>query len=199
SGMRSDAFVSLADLFPTFLAAAGAASPPVDGRSLLPILDGRKRPGWDHMFLERERHANVRRGNLSYPVRGIRTREWLYLRNLEPDRWPAGDPEMVWSVGPYGDVDNSPTKALLLDPARPAAWQRHADLVFGKRPAEELYDVREDPGQVRNLASDPKRRAVREELSRRVDEWMRATGDPRASGPTSSWDAAPYSGPRKKG
>jgi hypothetical protein len=150
------------------------------------------------MFLERERHANVRRGNFSYPVRGIRTREWLYLRNLAPDRWPAGDPEHIWSVGPYGDVDGSQCKDVLLDPKRPPAWQKHFDLVFGKRPAEELYDLRSDPDQVRNLAAEPKHRAVREGLARRVDEWMKATADPRAAGWTDFWDKAPYSGPRKK-
>ena len=66
------------------------------------------------MFLERERHAYVREGNLSYPSRAIRTQSYLYIRNLRPDRWPAGDPALVHSVGPYGDVDGSPTKDLML-------------------------------------------------------------------------------------
>jgi arylsulfatase A-like enzyme len=201
-GQTSGAFVSLADLFPTFLEAAGVAAQPVDGRSLLPILEGQERLAWDHMFLERERHANVRRGNLSYPVRGVRTRDFLYLRNLAPDRWPAGDPELVWAVGPYGDVDTAPTKSLLLDEKRPAAWSRYFDLCFGKRPAEELYDVRKDPDQTHNLAGRPEYRSVQQQLSRRVDEWMRSTGDPRAAGWTDFWDKAPYSGPparKKKG
>jgi len=74
----------------------------------------------------------------------------------------------------------------------------HKLLWFADGPSE-LYDVREDPGQVRNLAADPKHRAAREELSRRVSEWMRATGDPRAAGWTDFWDAAPYSGPKARG
>ena len=33
----------------------------------------------------------------------------------EPDRWPAGDPELYVAVGPFGDIDGSPSKALLLE------------------------------------------------------------------------------------
>ena len=38
------------------------------------------------IFIERERHANVRHDNQSYPIRAIRTRDFLYIRNLRPDR-----------------------------------------------------------------------------------------------------------------
>lgn len=48
---------------------------------------------------ERERHANVRRGDLSYPVRAIRMNDYLYIRNFRADRWPAGDPQQS-SVSP---------------------------------------------------------------------------------------------------
>jgi N-sulfoglucosamine sulfohydrolase len=198
AGLVTDAFVSLADLFPTFLEAAGLPVPKVDGRSLAPLLAGKPQPAWDHMFLERERHANVRRGNLSYPVRGIRTRDYLYLRNLAPDRHPAGDPELYWAVGPYGDVDGTQTKSLITAADRPAAWQKFFDLSFGKRPAEELYDLRADPGQIHNVAGMPQHRALQQKLSQRVTEWMRATGDPRAKGWTDFWDKAPYSGYKVK-
>jgi arylsulfatase A-like enzyme len=148
--------------------------------------------GRDAMFVERERHANVRRGDLAYPVRGVRTRDWLYLRNIEPDRWPAGDPELYWAVGPYGDIDDSQSKRLLMA-SRP---QPYFDLCMGKRPAEELYDLRSDPGQVRNIAERSK--AKRAELAAMVDKWMRATEDPRANGRTDYWDKVPYYGARRE-
>ena len=147
------------------------------------------------MFLERERHANVRRGDLAYTVRGIRTREYLYLWNIEPDRWPAGDPELYWAVGPYGDVDNSHSKQLLLK-EKPAPY---FDLVFGKRPGEELYDARKDPDQTRNLAGDVAYARVRKELRARVVRWMKETGDPRTAGPTDFWDKVVYTGAKAPG
>jgi N-sulfoglucosamine sulfohydrolase len=189
AGQNRKDFVALEDLAPTFLAAAGVPRlAAMTGRNLLDT----KTPRRAEIYLERERHANVRRGDLSYPVRGVRTPEYLYLWNLEPERWPAGDPEFYWAVGEYGDVDTSLTKQHLLS-HKP---QPYFQLCFGKRPAEELYDLKQDPGQVRNVA------AARPELCRqlraRVQTWMQRTGDPRAKGPTDFWDRAPYSGPRRR-
>jgi len=189
-GTKRTDFVSIADLAPTFLEAAGVQVPSqMTARTLL------RDTGRDCMFLERERHANVRQGDLTYPIRGIRTRDWLYLWNLEPDRWPAGDPELYWAVGPYGDVDNSRSKQFLST----RKSQPFFDRVFGKRPAEELYDVRRDPDQVRNLAADPAYARTRAELRRRVEQWMRETGDPRSAGPTDFFDKVPYTGARARG
>lgn len=189
-GQTRDDFATLADLAPTFLEAAGLRIPSqMTARSLLSSF---RRPA---VFLERERHANVRHGNLSYPVRGVRTPSHLYLRNFEPSRWPAGDPEFYWAVGPYGDVDASPSKQFLLD-TKP---QPYFDLCFSKRPAEELYHLASDPDQVRNLASDPAAAQIKRDLSAMVTRWMADTADPRAKGPTTLWDNFPYSGPKFKG
>lgn len=199
-GTIIDALVSLTDLAPTFLAAAGAEPlPDMTAKSLLPLLAGEAQPDRDHVFVERERHANVRRGDLSYPIRGIRTREHLYLRNLRPDRWPAGDPEFYFAVGPYGDVDGSQSKTLLLDRASDDEFAQYFRATFGKRPAEELYDVNRDPGQMHNLAADPKHQAELLSLRERVEHWMRETGDPRAAAADNDfWDQSPYYGPRAK-
>ena len=112
AGLVADAFISLSDLAPTFLEAAGLTPPDsMSARSLLGAGGRRRREqGRDKVFVERERHANVRKGDLSYPVRAVRTDEWLYIRNFRPDRWPAGDPEMYFSVGPYGDIDGGPVE-----------------------------------------------------------------------------------------
>jgi N-sulfoglucosamine sulfohydrolase len=190
-GQRRDDFVSIGDLAPTIIDAAGLAIPPV--MTAASLFSATRR---DAMFLERERHANVRKGDLSYPVRGIRTSGYLYLRNYEPTRWPAGDPQFYWAVGPYGDIDDSPTKRLLMS-EKP---QPYFDLCMGKRPAEELYDIKSDPDQVRNVAADPKYAKIKTQLSARVEQWMKQTGDPRASNPrTDFWDRAPYSGAKFKG
>ena len=191
AGEARNDFVSIADLAPTFLDAAGIAKPVA--MTAASLFSSRRNN--DEMFLERERHANVRRGNLSYPVRGVRTRRYLYLRNLNPDRWPAGDPEFYRAVGPYGDVDNSLSKQMLLrDKPQP-----YFDLCFGKRPAEELYDCETDPDQVKNLASDPKLAKIKQELAAKVDRWMRESGDPRGKGQTNYWDDVKYTGPKFKG
>ena len=43
--------------------------------------------------------ANARADNLGYPARAIRTTTHLYIWNMKPDRWPAGDPDGYFDIG----------------------------------------------------------------------------------------------------
>jgi hypothetical protein len=43
---------------------------------------------------------------------------------------------------------------------------------------EELYDLDADPGELRNLASDPRAAAERTRLASALDDWIRRTADP---------------------
>lgn len=194
-GHKVDDFVSFTDFAPTFLEAAGLRPPAeVTGRSFLSLLQGERQPGRDKIFLERERHANVRRGDLSYPCRAVRTKEFLYIRNLRPDRWPAGDPQLYVSVGPFGDVDNSPTKDLILVNWKEDDMRRFFELAFAKRPAEELYDLTTDPGQLINVADRPQYAEAKKKLRVALDQWMAETADPRADDDDDRWDLYPYYG-----
>lgn len=195
-GKQLDAFVNFIDFGPTILEAAGQAVPDAfSGTSLFPLIRGEAaaKNARQEVFLERERHANVRKGNLSYPVRGLRTDEYLYLRNFEPDRWPAGDPTTHKSVGQYGDVDNSITKYLIMDMEGQEQAPDYFRLTFGKRPAEELYHLPEDPYQLRNLAQDPGHQAALEDMRSRLEVWMRQTSDRRLEDPNAIyWDTVLY-------
>jgi len=195
AGVVIDAFVSLTDLAPTVLESAGLK--PLDvmtGRTILPLFRGGPQPARDRVFVERERHANVRRGDLSYPVRGIRTHDYLYIRNFRPDRWPAGDPQQYVAVGPFGDIDGGPSKSLLLDRQTDPSIAPYFQLATAKRPAEELYDLKRDPHQMENVAGQPAHRAAQQRLRAELDRWMRETADPRATVDDDRWDRFPYYG-----
>jgi N-sulfoglucosamine sulfohydrolase len=195
-GQTCDDFINMMDFAPTFLEAAGVKPPAeMTGRSFLGLLTGAEQPGSRNtVFVERERHANVRQGDLGYPIRAIRTREWLYIRNLKPDRWPAGDPQRWVSVGPFGDVDNGPTKQFILDHRDDPAYAKFFELSFAKRPAEELYDVRSDPNDLHNLASDPAHRAALQQMRDQLDRWMKETADPMSAGGDDPFDHYAYYG-----
>jgi len=195
-GRTVDDFINLADLAPTFLEAAGLKPlPEMTGHSFLGLLTGREKPGQrTRTFLERERHANVRKGNLSYPARAIRTKEFLYIRNFRPERWPAGDPEMYFAVGPYGDCDGSPTKDFILAHRADARFAKYYDLCFAKRPGEELYDLARDPHQLINAAGKPEYAGTKTKLRAELDHWMKETADPRATSDDDRWDRYPYFG-----
>lgn len=188
-----DALVSQTDLAPTFLEAAGLKVPgEMTGRTLLPLLKGEADPR-PHVFFGRERHANVRQGDVGYPCRVIRTEDYAYIRNLRPERWPCGDPEKWFSVGPFGDCDGGPTKDVVLADRACASF----GYAFAKRPEEELYDLGKDPHQLRNLAADPTYAEVKAKLRAELDAWLKATADPRALDPASDvFDTYPYHGKR---
>ena len=133
-----------------------------------------------------------------YPVRAIRTADYLYLRNFRPERWPAGTPNYLQAAIPWcwlGDCDNGPTKSYMVDHQNDDELHaRLYDLAFGLRPAEELYDCRNDPGQLVNVAADPAYAEIREALAAQLMEQLVATGDPRASGGGDEFDRVPYLG-----
>jgi arylsulfatase A-like enzyme len=163
------AFVSHRDLAPTILDAAALRPPPdQDGHSLLFLAAGQKAPAAESVLFEREQPADGRAGEPGYAARAIRTGKYLYIRNLRPGRWPAGDPEPHAGVGPFGDCDDGPSKQYILDHCD-GATRRFFELAFARRPAEELYDLAKDPAQLVNVAEWPDYAGVKQALRRRLD------------------------------
>src|SRR5690606_3283949 len=195
NGKKNNEMVSLIDLAPTFLSAAGIEVPKsMEGQSLLPLLEtGKSKQPRTEVFTERERHAYVRGHNLGYPMRAIRTERFLYITNLRSDRWPAGDPESLESNRFFGDIDDGGTKKLLLENRDNPAYERFRGWSLDKRPAEELYDLEKDPDQLINLAKDPGYANVRHELAARLMNWRKDTKDP-VTDTEEPFDSYPYFG-----
>ncbi len=191
-------FVSLTDVCPTFLAAAGLPVPEdVQGENLLPLLLENKSLDRDFVNSGRERHTYIAHpGHVGYPSRSLRSGEWLLIRNFHPERYPYGDPVSPYSENEaYTDVDDSPTKSEMMESREDEYMSPFYDRTFGLRPGWELYDVKRDPHQFINLAGDPNHAKVLEELKRKMKKWQKATGDRRANGrPTDYWDNFPYFG-----
>ncbi len=218
-GRVVDDFVCLPDLAPTFVEAAGLTPPEVmTGRSLVNVICSDKKglvdATRDHVIVGRERHvAAARTGELPYPQRAIRTKDWLYIRNFEPDRWPMGTgPGCGKPEGPmpsfealrektfdaFGDLDASPTKAWIATRRGEPGNEKYFDFAFGRRPAEELYDLREDPHQVTNVANNPEHARTKGELSARLMSVLKQTGDPRVIGDGKTFERPPFVVPRKR-
>lgn len=203
---RSDALVSLIDLAPTFLEAAGIPQlPQMNGRSLMPVLQNPRRKHRTHVLGCMERHMDGRAiPGQGYPMRAIRTHEMLYIRNFRPDRWPAGDPPRhptdtasleTKSFAGYADIDAGPTKADMVR-GEGADYNRLRGLAMGKRPASELYDVRTDPYELTNLIHDTRYSAVASSLDARLIADLKNTSDPRVIDGGDVFDKYPsYSDP----
>ncbi len=198
-GRVVDDLVNLVDIMPTFLAAAKLKHPgqrPMSGKSLLPILeskaDGKVQADRSVTYAGRERHSSSRWQNLSYPQRCIRSDEYLYIRNFRPERWPAGAPQKMGvgnypqdrsKVGPmhaaYHDIDGSPTLDFLIASAHHAEFGKYLGWAVDVRPAEELYQIKNDPGCLQNLADDNRHQAIKQNLSEKLEQFLHETHDPR--------------------
>ena len=218
-GRVVDDFVCLPDLAPTFMELGGVKPPDgVTARSLVPLLASNKQgqidPARTWVITGRERHvAAAREGNLPYPMRALHTADFLYVRNFAPDRWPMGAPHAAGektealaaqqlesnTYYAFPDMDASPTKSWVVLHRDDAAWKWHYSRAFDKRPAEELYDLRNDRHQTRNLAADPAYAEPKSRLAADLDAKLRAVKDPRVCADPVPFEQAPYTdAPEKK-
>lgn len=207
-------FVNLMDLAPTFLEIGGVERPEVmTGLSLVDVLKSTKEGLVDldrtWVITGRERHvAGARTGYLPYPQRALRTKDYLYIINFKPDRYPMGDPKIVtpdkapeWqdlennTFITFGELDASPTKAWLVSNRNEDRWKKFYDYAFARRPREELYILAEDPNQMNNVVENPEYESVRSQLQKQLLTELRRTQDPRVTGDGSMFDRPPFTDP----
>ncbi len=200
AGRIVDDIVRLPDLAPTFMEIGGIKPDPnLYGKSLLPMLQsgksGQVEPDRTWAITGRERHVDrAREGNLPYPMRALRTKDFLYIRNFAPDRWPMGGPGAVTETSEpsqreletntfvaFADMDGSPTKAWLVHHRHDEEGKDTYNLAFGKRPGEELYDLSKDPDMMNNVAGNANYAKVKERMSSDLMAKLKAAHDPRVS------------------
>lgn len=212
SGRTVDDVVGFVDLTATILAATETKPPtvyPPSGHSLLNTLISTNQGYVDSAanvaWAARERHSSSRYHNWTYPQRALRTKQFLYIRNFKPERWPAGDPRVLKSDGSLGptngafyDIDTAPTRDLLLQNYADPVLGKFFQLAVAKRPAEELFDIIKDPACLKNLAGDPAFAKTKDELSQQMMQYLEKTGDARVAGNGDIWETYPrFSGIRK--
>jgi uncharacterized sulfatase len=208
AGRKSAALVNLIDLTPTIYEVTGVESPsdfPVAGQSMADLLMSAQRGDAERsreaIYAGRERHSSSRFNTLGYPARCIRTHEFLYVLNLRPERWPAGGPQVLAHVanpedpspqgpgtaklgplhGGYHDIDACPTLSLLIKKRALPEIGRYLGLAVDKRPAEELFDIRVDPGCLVNLAENRAYATQKKALHDRLMQYLTETHDPRVT------------------
>ncbi|MEX2142418.1 MAG: sulfatase [Pirellulales bacterium] len=192
AGRTIDDFVDFTDIAATVLDVAGivhaeSGMMPVTGKSWRPIFESEKSgqvvAERDHVLIGKERTDVGRPHDWGYPIRGIVTREFLYLKNYEPSRWPAGNPETG-----YLDTDGSPIKSMILELGRKDRKDKFWQLNFGLRPAEELYDLTKDTDCAHNIAAKSGQAERVKELCERMEAELKGQHDPRMFGRSDVFD-----------
>lgn len=154
AGREIGELVSTIDIMPTLLEAAGLDIPArVQGASLLPTLRGAAfGPVHEAIFSEMTHHVHY------LPTRAVRTRRWKYIRNYS-------------NIAKGLDQCNHMDWAHRLCRRSDQPWKR-------PRVPEELYDLKTDPDEQRNLALDEHFAGDLSRMQTLLDDHMRRTNDP---------------------
>lgn len=209
-GRIIDQPVSFADIAPTILEITGTSSEgmlPMSGESIVDILVSEKEetiePEKKYVFAGRERHSSSRYKNWGYPQRMIRSRDYLLIWNMKPDRWPAGAPQRIeegtenelrpmfgidekgihHSEWAFTDIDAAPTKSFIIENHADPAIQPFFDLAVAKRPGFEFYHLSQDPYCLDNLSGDSAYSEIEQEMKHALMQELKQSGDPRVVGP----------------
>ncbi len=189
-------YVNFIDFAPTFLEVAGlkwadSGMKPSPGKSLTDIFNSEKsgnvNPNRDFVLIGKERHDIGRPKDGGYPIRGLVKGEMMYLQNFETDRYPGGNP-----VTGYLNCDGSPTKTEILKLRTQIPMQHYWKLAFGKRPKEELYNLKTDPECMLNLASEKKHQKIKAILKKEMTDKLTIQKDPRILGNGAIFDTYKY-------
>jgi N-sulfoglucosamine sulfohydrolase len=178
TGVANPNMVSFIDLLPTMLdwagldpatkSSTGKISPPRLGHSILPIFESdtvQDASRWqDHIFGSHTFHELQN----YWPTRFMRTHRYKYHRNVawRLDFPFAGD---LYASLSFEGIRNQEQKPVMIG-NRPLK-----NYIF--RPPEELYDLENDPHELRNLAEQPEQKDRLLEMRQKLSEWQKKTKD----------------------
>lgn len=167
---RTDALVSSIDIAPTFCELAGIAIPEsFQGVSFAPVLKNNNANTRDYIAAEHNWH------DYQAFERAVRNKNYLYIKNEFPELNASPPADAVRSLT-YQEMIGLNNAGLLN--------KNQLDCFISPRPAEELYDVVNDPDQLENLAENPDFKNDLEEMRRLLENWTNETGDKIPFNPT---------------
>jgi arylsulfatase A-like enzyme len=170
----TNSMVSLIDLLPTFIAAAGGSPPlnptgkdSIDGTSFLPVLLGQSNHHRDEIYAAHTGDGQMNRS----PMRCIRNAKFKYILNLAP--------QTPYKTHIDGGIDLD-GKAYWTSWEKAAETDAKAKAVvdhYRSRPAEELFDLQSDRDEQHNLAHDPAHAATLKDLREKLKAWRLQQGE----------------------
>ena len=156
--------VSAIDLLPTFLDIAEIEEPiGLQGRTFYPLIKGENQDLRNVIFKEYNENA----GGFRNPMRGVQTHRYLYLFNP----WSNGKRTMATAT------NGTATWKRMLELASKNEDIKKRVNVMRYRTVEELYDIKNDPNCLHNLAYSKSHKKTIKDLRDVLLEWMNKTND----------------------
>ncbi|MGS2737955.1 sulfatase family protein [Sinomicrobium sp. M5D2P17] len=166
---KTKAMVSLIDLLPTFVEIGGGKAPgQIDGKSFLPLLTGKKDTHRKVVFATHTGDGQMNRS----PSRMVRTERYKYILNLAPEvLYTTHMDKAKDHDGGREYWDSWREKSFTDAHAKSVLWRYH------HHPKEELYDIKNDPQELNNLANNSEYSEIKESLRKQVKIWRKEQGD----------------------
>lgn len=166
-GRVTDAMCEYVDVTPTLVDIAGGKIPEgLDGRSFLPVIKD-ETDSFKNEVYGIQTSRGIFFGPEYYAIRSIRNERYAYIMNLTPE-------------ATFKCMSTNPKKGWWMSWKEKAATDEFARRQverYQKRPAEELYDIVNDPFQTRNLADDPQYAGEKARMRAKLLQWMESQGD----------------------
>lgn len=164
-GSVNQALVEYVDLLPTFIEVAGGIpGKTLQGKSLLDVFAG-DQTHKQYVFGEMTTKG-INSGSKHFGIRSVRSKQFKYIWNFTPDvefQCAASVTAVFQSWQGLASTGDAHAKDLVTR--------------YQKRPGIELYDIQQDPYEMVNLAEDPQYDAVKTEMKKELDRWMRECND----------------------
>ena len=143
--------ISNIDILPTLLDFAKIKIPKIiQGKSFYPLIMNKKYNQNKHIFAEKTYH------DLFDPIRCIRDKNYKLIINFDSDK----------IIRVPGDVMMGPTYKTMLKQ------------MINVRDRYELYHIKTDKFERKNLAQNMKYKKIRQNLLKKIAKWMKSTKDP---------------------
>jgi uncharacterized sulfatase len=202
--------IGFTDIAPTILELteiSPAGMLPISGKSILNILKSKNQgvveTSKKYVFAGRERHSSSRYLNWGYPQRMIRSKDYLLVWNMKPNRWPSGDPQSIkpgttdellqmygidengkhHSDWAFTDIDAAPTKSFIIEHMNENNIKPFFDLAHAKRPEFEFFNIKDDPFCLNNISGKEEFAKTETEMKSALMEELKNSEDPRVVGP----------------
>jgi uncharacterized sulfatase len=148
---RTDALTSFADFVPTVMELAGGKAPKgVDGKSMLPVLEGKSKE--HHNYVYGVTHNQGIQNRHVFPQRSVHDGRYHYIFNFNSEE----------RIKREGENDYFLKRGAGKHPGQPE---------------EQLFDTLKDPHEMKNRAADPELAAVKKRLKKELFKWMKSQND----------------------
>ena len=179
-GATTDALCEYVDVTPTLLDIAGAKIPKdLDGKSFVNVIKGKTNKFKDYTYSVHTTRGIIN-GSDYFGIRSVRSGKFRYVLNLTP--------EATFKNAATGNND---IWQSWLEKAKTDEFARQQVSKYQRRPAEELYDVVNDPFEMNNLINDPKYAKEVKVLRDKLAAWMKQQGDEGQATEMKAWERQP--------